>query len=307
MGNGNTRGRQRESGGYPAGAGGDGRGGYSALGRDGAPGGPSRGGDGGGGPAAARPGADPRGASSRGAYPGAGAGGAGGAVHVVCPQCHAVLVPPARVFRCPCGQTMTYNVPRPRGDGFMGHTGLRFVALGGGPSESSLHAMAVEERIHSLMRSLPPDHPQALMLAQLLRRLPRNADGTISQRALSQLADELDSINGTPAAVVDALPLHNYKPPKSAEEMEEEQQTCMVCLGEYEENEVIRTLPCLHIFHQPCIDKWLSANKTCPLCKHDVTDDDTSLDSAIRESEASARREEAGRRAAAAGGSGGGG
>lgn len=196
---------------------------------------------------------------------------------------------------------MTYNVPRPRGDSLLGASGLRFVALGGrGHSEQALHAMMVEQRIHSLLRSLPPSDPQAIMLAQLLRRLPRNPDGTISQEALTRLAEELETMNGAPRPVVDALPLHNYKPPTSKAEAAEEQQSCMVCLGEYEENEVIRTLPCLHIFHQPCIDKWLQAHKTCPLCKHDVTIERDELADAMRESREMAEKEEAARRAKAA-------
>lgn len=46
---------------------------------------------------------------------------------------------------------------------------------------------------------------------------------------------------------------------------------CNICLGPYEAGETVRTLPCLHQYHQPCIDRWLRSKGTCPVCKHPVT------------------------------------
>ncbi|CAD7974175.1 unnamed protein product [Amoebophrya sp. A120] len=46
--------------------------------------------------------------------------------------------------------------------------------------------------------------------------------------------------------------------------------TCAVCLSEFADGDIVRTLPCAHIFHQPCIDKWLKKNRKCPLCLQDV-------------------------------------
>eukprot|EP00250_Pteridium_aquilinum_P010326 c19302_g1_i2 orf=522-815(-) len=43
---------------------------------------------------------------------------------------------------------------------------------------------------------------------------------------------------------------------------------CAVCLGEYKEEELLRTLPqCGHNFHASCIDAWLQRHATCPVCR----------------------------------------
>jgi hypothetical protein len=46
--------------------------------------------------------------------------------------------------------------------------------------------------------------------------------------------------------------------------------TCACCISDYEPQEVIRELPCLHWFHQDCIDEWLKAKPSCPICTHDA-------------------------------------
>ena len=51
-----------------------------------------------------------------------------------------------------------------------------------------------------------------------------------------------------------------------------DQNTCVVCLMDYEEGDKVRTLPCFHIFHQECIDRWLQENKTCPVDKKILTE-----------------------------------
>jgi hypothetical protein len=50
----------------------------------------------------------------------------------------------------------------------------------------------------------------------------------------------------------------------------EQELACSICLGDYENEEELRLLPCGHMFHTPCIDAWLQINRICPLCKADV-------------------------------------
>eukprot|EP01012_Entosiphon_sulcatum_P016544 TRINITY_DN21469_c0_g1_i1.p1 TRINITY_DN21469_c0_g1~~TRINITY_DN21469_c0_g1_i1.p1 ORF type:complete len:314 (+),score=36.16 TRINITY_DN21469_c0_g1_i1:83-943(+) len=46
---------------------------------------------------------------------------------------------------------------------------------------------------------------------------------------------------------------------------------CSVCMCEFEVAEKVRTLPCLHMFHCHCVDRWFEAKRTCPICKADPT------------------------------------
>jgi len=45
------------------------------------------------------------------------------------------------------------------------------------------------------------------------------------------------------------------------------ENSCTVCLTEYENGEVTRKLSCSHRFHKDCVDTWLKNNITCPICK----------------------------------------
>ena len=56
---------------------------------------------------------------------------------------------------------------------------------------------------------------------------------------------------------------------KVSPNMNEEQKRCTVCFTEFEPNEDVKFLFCMHIFHQECIDPWLKENSTCPICKKD--------------------------------------
>ncbi|EKU21536.1 atp synthetase alpha chain -like protein [Nannochloropsis gaditana CCMP526] len=47
---------------------------------------------------------------------------------------------------------------------------------------------------------------------------------------------------------------------------------CCICLTDFERTDLVRKLPCGHVYHSECVDCWFSVNSVCPLCKSDVRD-----------------------------------
>ena len=48
-------------------------------------------------------------------------------------------------------------------------------------------------------------------------------------------------------------------------------EKCSICLEFYEDKAIIKSLPCLHRFHQECIARWISAKKNkCPECNSEI-------------------------------------
>lgn len=47
-------------------------------------------------------------------------------------------------------------------------------------------------------------------------------------------------------------------------------RSCAVCQDDYESEQLVRRLPCLHTFHVLCIDQWLQRNSKCPVCMKDI-------------------------------------
>nr|CAD2141040.1 unnamed protein product [Meloidogyne enterolobii] len=45
---------------------------------------------------------------------------------------------------------------------------------------------------------------------------------------------------------------------------------CPVCIDPYKPGDILRQLPCRHIFHKSCVDPWLLEHRTCPMCKSDI-------------------------------------
>ena len=44
-------------------------------------------------------------------------------------------------------------------------------------------------------------------------------------------------------------------------------ETCPICLDFFKEGLYKRTLNCSHTFHKKCIDRWISKEHSCPICR----------------------------------------
>lgn len=57
---------------------------------------------------------------------------------------------------------------------------------------------------------------------------------------------------------------------KGDKETESDFDNCAVCIEGYKPNDVVRILPCRHVFHKNCVDPWLQEHRTCPMCKMNI-------------------------------------
>ncbi|XP_055634611.1 uncharacterized protein LOC129774723 isoform X2 [Toxorhynchites rutilus septentrionalis] len=63
---------------------------------------------------------------------------------------------------------------------------------------------------------------------------------------------------------------HKYKRLRRASETDEDSEKCTICLSQFEVDNDVRRLPCMHLFHKDCVDQWLVTNKHCPICRVDI-------------------------------------
>lgn len=78
---------------------------------------------------------------------------------------------------------------------------------------------------------------------------------------------------GLDIAAMEALPVLTYATARAMKTGRGALE-CAVCLAEFDDDgEKLRLLPgCCHVFHAACIDVWLLAHVTCPVCRADLAD-----------------------------------
>lgn len=101
--------------------------------------------------------------------------------------------------------------------------------------------------------------------------------------------EDLDLNKGATTEVIDALVAYKYKSMRIRDgdvgednggvlgagtdkerTISADDAVCCICLSKFSNNEDLRELPCAHVFHMECIDKWLKINALCPLCKSEL-------------------------------------
>jgi len=94
-----------------------------------------------------------------------------------------------------------------------------------------------------------------------------NIDSMSYEQLLATFGDGSEN-RGTDEGVISQLPsktitcVEKELPPAVRE--------CSICLDAFVVGCSRKTLPCLHGFHEECIDRWLRTNGSCPICKHTV-------------------------------------
>lgn len=93
------------------------------------------------------------------------------------------------------------------------------------------------------------------------RRRRRPSNSSSSSEAPPQKPRGLD------AALIRGLPIILYHSSGDSD-VEAGCGECSICLGVFEDGEKVKVLPqCRHCYHSDCVDTWLSAQSSCPLCR----------------------------------------
>ncbi|KAL7585648.1 RING-H2 finger protein ATL1 [Lactuca sativa] len=85
---------------------------------------------------------------------------------------------------------------------------------------------------------------------------------------------------GLDSFAVQMIPVTQFKKKIESDKVNhcDESTECSICLGEYEDDEWVKTIPnCSHVFHVSCIDTWFQTHSNCPLCRSDVFDLEVSV------------------------------
>ena len=78
---------------------------------------------------------------------------------------------------------------------------------------------------------------------------------------------------GLDAATIKGLPIILYQSEHPSEfgpgrDSGSDQVECCICLGVFEDGEKVKVLPqCCHCYHPACVDRWLTTQSSCPLCR----------------------------------------
>ncbi|ESO98327.1 hypothetical protein LOTGIDRAFT_159128 [Lottia gigantea] len=93
--------------------------------------------------------------------------------------------------------------------------------------------------------------------------------------ALLNLAERLGEAKprGLTKAEIDQLPAYRFNSETRRSDLD--MTSCVVCMCDFENRQLLRVLPCSHEFHGKCVDKWLKrqlTNRTCPICRADASE-----------------------------------
>ncbi|GFO02127.1 LOW QUALITY PROTEIN: RING finger protein 38 [Plakobranchus ocellatus] len=76
--------------------------------------------------------------------------------------------------------------------------------------------------------------------------------------------------NGLSEDKIQQIPTRQFS--RSADGSGSDQTSCVFCMCDFEDKQLLRILPCFHEFHAECVNEWLKTHRTCPVCRHDVTE-----------------------------------
>lgn len=122
-----------------------------------------------------------------------------------------------------------------------------------------------EEAIDQYVEGPPGQHMRERGMSYELEMLSLNSVGGLSDSSYEpgrNLEDEHYDGDALTRSGIEELPLIKFDITMTHELTE-----CIICLGEFANDETLLYLPCFHYLHSECASSWLIRKAECPICK----------------------------------------
>lgn len=141
-------------------------------------------------------------------------------------------------------------------------------SFGGGVNRSLMAGYSASRNssfLSQFLLSMEPWHSNAF---RQLYGHGDHVDNMSYERLLEVFGDGSEN-RGASSEAISSLPMSKIGDPDL--ELPDDKRQCSICLDDFCRGDERTTLPCLHGFHSACVNRWLSSNGTCPVCKTSVS------------------------------------
>lgn len=108
-------------------------------------------------------------------------------------------------------------------------------------------------------------------LLNILSFFDNNNIDPFDLRPFSSNDDILENISQPERARTEDINIPVYDYEKVLQDTEKEyDNTCSICLIDFNNEDKVSITECDHIYHNDCIKKWLRINNTCCICKQEL-------------------------------------
>ncbi|KAK6736088.1 hypothetical protein RB195_019020 [Necator americanus] len=119
-------------------------------------------------------------------------------------------------------------------------------------------------------RASPRDSENSMSFSNPVMHLPRSSPyvnqlyaANVARQRAEESKNREDAQRQRVKGLLEQIPADEFRSDMKGSE-------CAICMVDFEPGERVRFLPCMHSFHQTCVDDWLMRSFTCPSCLEPV-------------------------------------
>ena len=120
----------------------------------------------------------------------------------------------------------------------------------------------IEITAHDFLNANNTNSGDAHTIMQIINYVPSNTMFSLTDVLNNNtFEDQHLTNNGLNQIEIDSLPIRQHIC------TDDNDSDCLICKDNVVNLENIYSIPCGHVFHQPCLYDWLKIKKTCPMCR----------------------------------------